>query len=74
MKKIISVITILTMLLTIVPFSVNAETVTSGNYGINITWTLDSDGLLTISGSGAIPNSSSPPWYNSKNSIQSIDE
>ncbi len=36
-----------------------ADTVSSGSCGDNVTYTLDSDGLLTISGTGEISNS---PW------------
>ena len=36
------------------PLSATAATVDSGSCGETITWTLDSDGLLTLSGSGAL--------------------
>lgn len=37
--------------------------IASGTCGTNATWTLDSDGLLTVSGSGEMANYSSPDSY-----------
>ena len=58
------------------PVSVSAETGTvSGSYGTNITWTLDSEGVLTITGNGAIPDASNTgeiPWYSSREEIVSV--
>ncbi|MBQ2264926.1 MAG: hypothetical protein II341_05905, partial [Oscillospiraceae bacterium] len=34
-----------------------------GAEGDNLTWTLDSEGLLTISGEGEMENFSGAPWY-----------
>ncbi len=47
----------------------------SGTCGENLTWTLDSDGLLTISGTGAMTNYSSyssVPWYSNRTSVKKI--
>lgn len=43
--------------------------------GTNLTWTLDSDGLLTISGKGEMGNysSESTPWYNIRTSIKKVN-
>ena len=45
----------------------------SGTCGDNLTWTLDDEGTLTISGSGEMRdysvNGSYAPWYNSRSSI-----
>ncbi|MCD8019850.1 MAG: leucine-rich repeat domain-containing protein [Clostridiales bacterium] len=52
--------------------TVNASTVVSGTCGDNLTWTLDSDGLLTISGTGAMPEityTSDIPWYDYRESV-----
>lgn len=50
-----------------------AETVASGSCGDNATWTLDSEGTLTISGSGEMKDYwYDSPWYASKNSIVSV--
>ena len=52
-----------------------AEIVARGTSGDNVTWTLDTEGVLTINGSGDMPNwdiftygnkvdySKAPPWY-----------
>ena len=43
--------------------------------GDNLTWTIDSDGLLTISGTGAMDEYSFPsdvPWHNIGSSIKSV--
>ena len=48
---------------------------TSGSCGTNVTWTLYSDGTLTISGTGAMTDyasSSSMPWYSLKSSIKKV--
>lgn len=39
-----------------------SDIIASGECGENATWTLDSDGLLTISGTGEIYKSNSPLW------------
>ena len=54
-KKILKVTIVLSMvLLTLIPLSVSAAT--SGTFGNNLKWVLDSNGTLTISGSGAMPD------------------
>lgn len=47
-----------------------ADVVASGNYGTNVTWTLDSEGTLTLSGKGAMKSFGTvddygpkPMWY-----------
>ncbi len=45
---------------------------TCGKYGDNLTWTLDSDGLLTISGQGEMDNFSSLSWGNKKSDIKTV--
>ncbi len=49
-----------------------AEIVKSGSCGENLTWTLDSDGVLTISGTGEMTNYSyySVPWYSNRSTIK----
>lgn len=56
----------------------NFPVTASGNCGENITWTLNTFGLLTISGTGAIPDYSDPyvtttaPWYEYKVNISAV--
>ncbi|MEE1012275.1 MAG: leucine-rich repeat domain-containing protein, partial [Acutalibacteraceae bacterium] len=67
--KIISILLVLAMMLTMAPLTAFAtEIVASGDCGAegnNATWTLDSDGLLTIRGTGAMEDyiGYSAPWY-----------
>ena len=53
-----------------------ADEVESGTCGENLTWVLDSEGTLTISGSGRMqdydPIDVFPPWYQYSGSIQSV--
>ena len=37
-----------------------------GLHGDNLTWELDGEGVLTISGKGEMDNSSSVPWHSYK--------
>ena len=66
---------ILTLLLAIVA-STSTLFAVSGTCGDNLTWNLTGDGVLTISGTGAMSNytSSSPraPWYSNRSSIKSV--
>ncbi len=52
MKKIISVLLCILLLASLLPVSAFADTTASGTCGDNLTWTLDSNGTLTISGTG----------------------
>ena len=55
MKKRLLLMLVLALLLTFgVTSAAWAATVDSGECGDNLTWTLDSDGTLTISGNGAM--------------------
>ncbi|MBQ8511248.1 MAG: leucine-rich repeat protein, partial [Clostridia bacterium] len=52
-----------------------ANTVAEGTCGDNLTWILDDNGLLVISGEGAMTNftsASGAPWYEYKSKVQSI--
>ncbi len=51
-----------------------ASAASSGTCGENLTWTLDDNGTLTISGTGAMTNysSSSAPWYVNRGSIKTV--
>jgi len=64
-KRMISLILALSMICALFPVVVFAQT--SGTCGSNLTWTLDDNGTLTISGTGDMenwgyPNPSGAPW------------
>ncbi len=53
---------------------INGIVVASGTCGANLTWTLDNEGKLTISGTGAMEDYNSftqVPWYGNRSSINS---
>jgi hypothetical protein len=54
--------------------STTVETVASGTSGDNLKWTLDSDGTLTISGTGNMEDytNSIAPWYSNHSCIKSV--
>ena len=54
-KKFLSIVLALSMLCAFVPLVASAAT--SGTCGENVTWTLDEDGTLTISGTGDMDSS-----------------
>ncbi len=66
--------------LMILPYSVYAADIgPSGNCGENLSWTLDLDGTLTISGTGAMTNfgpsyaeNVSVPWYGNRADIKAV--
>ena len=56
-RKIFSIILAACMVLSLLPGTAGAaEVVDSGNCGDNLTWTLDREGTLTISGMGEMAN------------------
>ena len=78
--RIVSALLALAMLFALLPTAAFAENsiVASGTCGDNLTWTLDSNGTLTISGTGAMYNyerqsSQSAPWRE-KNIINVVIE
>ena len=73
MKKIVSVFLSIVMMLcifSIVPFSINAAT--GGKFGSNLYWSLNDEGVLTISGKGRMTTTDQVPWINNKNDIRSV--
>ncbi len=78
MQKMLSLIITLCVIsgvLTTVPLTVSATT--SGTCGDNLTWVLDKDGTLTISGIGDMYDysdyqSTIVPWYSNRSNIKSI--
>ena len=78
-NKLISILLVLAMLLSMAPLTVLAASVeASGKFGAsgnNLTWSLDSDGVLTISGSGAMEdfaNASKVPWYSKRTNVKTV--
>ena len=73
-RKFLSVIIILSMLLlTLIPLSVSAAI--SGTCGSNLTWVLDNNGILTISGTGAMYNweyYNEVPWHSYTKNIKVV--
>ena len=76
MKRVLAVVLAVVMLITILPpIEANAaDIVASGTCGANLTWTLDSNGLLEISGTGTMSNyfDSRAPWYSQRSSIKTV--
>ena len=79
LKRLISTLIAVTIVLSLFPegifnITVNAATA-SGTCGENLTWNLNSNGVLTISGTGDINNFSYTnyaPWYSYRSSIKSV--
>ena len=76
MKKILYSFILSILVVTALMITVAAATIVdSGECGDNITYTLDSDGLLTISGTGAMKDYtfySYVPWYSSRLSVKRV--
>ncbi len=71
MKKIVTSLLIMALFVTLLPLPVWAvETVASGTNGDAISWTLDSNGVLTFSGSGDMSTERS--WYDYRSQIYSV--
>lgn len=76
-KRIASAMLALCLVLPFLPVNVQAaDIVADGTCGTNVNWTLDSDGLLTISGTGSMTswtlNPKSRPWYDYTDEITSV--
>ena len=79
-RRILSVLLVLTMVVGMVPLlplQVEAAEATSGTCGDNLTWNLDENGTLTISGSGKMKDYSRydygrAPWYSQRDSIKNV--
>lgn len=61
-KRLLSFALVLCMLLALMPFSAFAADTTSGTLGDNITWVLDSEGTLTLSGTGEMADTVNAGW------------
>ena len=71
-KKVVSLTLVLCMLLSFMPIIASAAT--SGTCGDNLTWTLDDNGTLTISGTGDMDDwgYNSFPWYSKRESVRDV--
>ena len=78
MKKTLSIILAILMIVTTIPFAFAADIVASGECGAeggNLVWTLDSDGTLTISGIGEmckINYYTDQPWFYVREEVKNV--
>ena len=73
-KRIFSFVLAVLMIASLLPATaLAADIVNRGTCGAEVTWTLDSEGVLTISGSGDMYNYgiSGTPWYGSRSRVKS---
>lgn len=57
------------------PFVIKAQAAKNGSCGANVTWTLDDNGTLTITGTGPMENYTSfshAPWHNDISSVKNV--
>lgn len=77
LKRCLVVLLVLAMSLSCLMITASAEeyVVASGVCGSNLTWTLNDEGVLRISGTGAMSNytGGGAPWYNYRSSIDKIE-
>lgn len=73
MKKTLAIVLAIFMIVSTVPVVFATTEVANGTAGEGITWVLDSDGTLTVSGTGAIVvDWYAPPWKDHNESITSV--
>ena len=76
-KRLLSFVLAVLMIASLLPATALAADIvdsgTCGTKGSNLTWTLDSEGVLTISGSGDMHGYDLPgaPWYGSRSRVKS---
>ena len=75
-KRIFSLLLAALLILTVLPVSAQAATtVASGTHGTNLSWTLNSDGVLSVTGTGAMSSKiygSDYPWYSHRSTVKTI--
>ncbi len=74
-KKMLSLLLAMAMLAALLPCAAFASETASGTCGKNLTWVLEEDGTLTISGTGKMTDwwlSSNAPWYSSRFLIKAV--
>ncbi len=73
MKKMLAIVLAIFMVVPTIPMVMAASEVANGTAGDGVTWVLDSNGQLTISGTGAIVvDWYAPPWEDYNESITSV--
>lgn len=73
MKKTLAIVLAIFMIVSTVPVVFATTEVANGTAGEGITWVLDSDGTLTVSGTGEIVvEDDTPPWNEYNESITSV--
>ena len=73
-KRLLSFVLAVLMIASLLPATaLAADIVDSGTCGAEVTWTLDSEGVLTISGTGAMKDYDpyKAPWYGSRSRVKS---
>ena len=73
-KRLLSFVLVVLMIVSLLPVTaLAADIVDSGTCGAEVTWTLDSEGVLTISGSGYMYDygSSDAPWHGYSSLVKS---
>ena len=83
MKKAVALLLVFTMLFVDfaygiangIDFGITANAASSGTCGDNVTWTLDDEGTLTISGTGKMYDYElmEAPWYSYQSSIKAVN-
>lgn len=78
MLHILIVISVFICVAVLLSPNASAATVASGKCGTDVTWTLDDEGLLTISGRGAMDDYSNSvnkmaPWASNRSNIKSVE-
>ena len=76
-KRFFGFLNILAMALALLPVGAGAETVYEGTCGKNLTWELDDQGTLTISGTGNMSlysnrSNKMAPWYAHRKDIYAV--
>ena len=75
-KQVLSGLLVLCLIFSLLPVSAfAADVVASGTCGKNLTWTLDSEGTLTISGTGrtnSYAENYSAPWYSHRDLVKNV--
>jgi len=72
-KKFVSVVVLLILIMNLLPIAASATVVDSGKCGENATYTLNSDGLFTVSGYGIVDSSIEPTIRKYADSIKKVE-